>query len=389
MKKIYLQITPFFPTAKSFRGPYIYDQVKAIGRNSDFEVVVIKTVSPYTKNYEKSYMYGGIRVHSFQVYDLPSSVFPGLFHSLNVVRLERFIRNELEIPFSDIAVIHSHVAYPAGALAADLGRRHGIKNVVQHHGLDVMQLTNGRLLRGPLQKANERFIRRRFLKTVNTTDLNIGVSRKVIDEIMKTDGVRNQKSYVLYNGVDREKFYRLDASKEKERFEIGCIGNFWPIKGQITLLKALNKVVKAEKTGNIHVTFVGSGPELSRCLTFVKEHQLEEYVTFRPEIDHSRLNDFYNSLDLFVLPSYYEALGCVYTEALQVGVPVIAVEGQGIEELIREKDRPLMLIGKDDVDKLSELILKWKNLPPHQRRADYDLSIDRFITDFLKREILQ
>ena len=56
------------------------------------------------------------------------------------------------------------------------------------------------------------------------------------------------------------------------------------------------------------------------------------------EVDHRQLNAFYNTLDLFVLPSYWDAFGCVYTEAYACGVPFMAAKGSGITEYIREDD---------------------------------------------------
>lgn len=45
-KKYYLVVTPFFPTAESFRGPFIYDQVQALKRNSNYEIVVFRPLHP-------------------------------------------------------------------------------------------------------------------------------------------------------------------------------------------------------------------------------------------------------------------------------------------------------------------------------------------------------
>ena len=378
-KKIYLEITPFFPTEESFRGPYIYDQVKAIERNSDYEVVVIKTVSAFSAEKDESYEYQGVKVYNFKVIDFPSSVLPGLFHAINLLRFERFLKKSVGIKPKEIAFVHSHVAYPAGALGFDFGRKYGIKNFIQHHGLDVMQLSNGRLLRGKAKDLNAFFIKRRFLKSVNRTDLNIGVSQKVLDELQKVDGFSNSSSYVLYNGVDTKKFFKKEK-KKNDKFTIGCIGNFWKIKDQITLLKALDILVNEKGIKDLRVIFVGSGPTLEECKRYVQEKTLNNFVEFRNEIDHTELNDFYNSLDLFVLPSYYEALGCVYMEALQTGVPIIGVKGQGIEEILKIEDRPYSLMEKEDTLKLADLIEFHYN---SNIKSRYDLGIDRYIQKFL------
>lgn len=380
MKKIYLQLTPFFPTEENFRGPYIFDQVKAIAKNSDYEVIVIKLMSLYDKDNVSGYVYQGVKVYNFSVIDFPSSVLPGVFQAINFYRLKEFIQKRIGISVSDIAVIHSHVIYPAGVLGTALGHEFGIKNFIQHHGLDVFQTENGRILKGKLRELNTQYMFKKFIKIVNTTDLNIGVSQKVIDSLGTIEGFYNPNAYVLYNGVDTEKFYSLEDKQKSDLFTIGCIGNFWPLKDHITLLKALKILVEDGKT--LLIKFIGSGPTLAEAKAFIAKHNLASYVEFHSEIDHTELNSFYNSLDLFVLPSYYEALGCVYTEALQVGIPVIAVKGQGIEELITEEDREKFLIAKKDYDSLSNKIMYFLQERPGTL-LNYDFDINTFVDKFL------
>ena len=76
---------------------------------------------------------------------------------------------------------------------------------------------------------------------------------------------------------------------------------------------------------------------------------------------HEQLLSFYQSLDLFVLPSYWEAFGCVYTEAYACGVPFIAVKGQGISEIIPEDEKDCWLIEKGDDASLAELLQSYIN----------------------------
>ena len=379
MRNVYLQITPFFPSESDFRGAYIFDQVQAIKDNSNYQVIVIKVLSLFDKADTKPYLYQGIYVYPFKVIDLPFAIIPGFFKPLNTFRLLRFFKSKLNISLDDIAKVHAHVSYPAGQLASAITvNDKKIQSYIQHHGLDVLQLENGRFLKGAFKKINQTYIKYRSIKSLNEVDLNIGVSQKVIDELKNISDNKSSKYYVLYNGVNKNKFFKVNNIKKSDKFTIGCIANFWPLKDQMTLLKALQLL----NDSNVFIKFIGTGHTLHNCQAFVQDNHLEKQVEFLSEIDHSQLNQFYNSLDLFVLPSFYEAFGCVYAEALTVGVPIIAVKGQGIEEILTESDKTKLLIRKGDVVDLSEKIKAMKNTP---ETINYNLDINMYIKGFLKK----
>lgn len=349
VNRYYIVITPFFPTNDKFTGPYISDQVKALERNSDFKVHVFKPKPWYSK--AGDYSYEGVRVYRFSIFELPSNILPRLFEFLSLWSLERKLKN-LGIDPADISVVHAHVT-GLGVFANALKKKHPkILTVLQHHGFDVLSLQNG-VLRN--FKPHIGLVRRYGIKIANKIDLHVGVSQKTLDHLKSFKGTHIKDDYVLYNGVDTSKFYPIAGLKDPKQFTIGCIGNFWPLKDQITLLKAVKKLSE-DGVFQLRVKLVGTGVTLDACKQFVDNNNMVSLVDFIPEIPHKELVLFYNSLDLFVLPSYYEAFGCVYTEAYACGVPFMAVEGQGIAELIPVEDQHIWLIEKGNYLQLSDKI---------------------------------
>ena len=80
------------------------------------------------------------------------------------------------------------------------------------------------------------------------------------------------------------------------------------------------------------------------------------------------------------MPSYYEALGCVYLEAMACKVPVVGCKGQGIEELIVDGKTGMLVNPQDTknlVEKLTELIEN-SNLRNSIGEAGYKLVTDKF-----------
>ena len=83
-----------------------------------------------------------------------------------------------------------------------------------------------------------------------------------------------------------------------------------------------------------------------------------------------------------MLPSVFEGFGCVYTEAHACGVPFIACEGQGMDDLICPEERSLWLCKPHDPDDLARKILHFCEKRPVQRLVE-DQDIDMLIGGFM------
>ena len=367
----YLVVTPFFPSMESFVGSYIFDQLNELRKQSDLNIEVVKVVSLFSD--ESDYVFMNFSVRIFKVIDFPFFIFPGLFNGINKTRFKFFLSQK---GLKNIKFSHSHVSYPSLYLVQNLE----CKKIIQHHGLDALQLLNGRSKLISFIQSN--FLIKNTIRHLNNADLNIGVSQLVLKELRKYICYNPKDEFVLYNGVDTQKFFSK-LTNDNAYFSIGCVANFWKIKDQITLIKAVHLILKSGKM--IKLRFIGSGPTLNACKRYVYVNNLSDYINFESEIVHNKLNDFYNNIDLFVLPSFYEALGCVYLEAWATGTPFIAIEDQGISELIPNNKKKDFLAIRESVVSLQEKILAAADSDVFPFDERYN--IKNTISDFLNQSI--
>lgn len=396
-KKYYLCVTPFFPSSHRWQGAYVLDQVKAIARNSDYEVVVFAT-HPLNEK-EGDYVQDGIQVYSIRPLLMPSYILNGLTEGI-VGRL--FVRKLRQVGINpqDVAFVHCHTASHA---AFGFGVRKvnpRAKVLIQFHDLDPYTLRNGKWAE---KRWNVRYRARKSLSAFERADLLISISTPVQDNLLAFPKARPQevyssylarlehlkdfpslksrKTYILYNGVDTSLFYPKKR-QDDEVFRIGCIANFGDLKDHITLIKAFEILIKKGHK-NMRLSLLGTGETRGMCEEYIREYGLEAFVEWPKEMAHDKLPGYYRSLNLFVLPSIYEGFGCVYTEAYACGVPFMGVYHQGAAEMIAPEERDKWLIQPHDYVRLAELIEQYDENPKEQALCQ-PWQIDHLVCEFMK-----
>lgn len=395
--KTYIVVTPFFPTPDSYRGCFVLDAVKALKRNSDYRVGVFVPYQPGKPQPE--YEVNGITVHRFPMLQMPSYFFNGLSNGLNG-RLFVKALEKAGIKPSDVSVCHAHTSV-FGALALALKRKNPkIKTLLQHHDLDPYTIRNGKLASW---LPNLYYRASAARKVAEKIDLHVCISKAVERNLRHFPELNPQihfepynsklrklkrfrtpaikASGVLYNGVNTAVF-NASGRTGHDGFRIGCIANFQDLKDYSSLLKAL-KLLR-DKGIDFQAELVGSGGELQGCKTFVEDNGMQNMVTFVAEMPHDKLADFYRSLDLFVLPSAFEGLGCVYTEAWSCGTPFIACQGQGIADYIYPEDAHLWLAKPGDYKDLAAKI-EYYIQNRQQQRLCHPVDIDVLMKAFIQK----
>lgn len=398
MKPLYLVITPFFPSPTSWRGPFVYDQVRSIERDGRYDVVVMRPVTCWED--VSDYEVGGVRVHSFRTLEMPSYFFNGLTDGLNARLMLRRLR-QLDIDLDAIHVVHAHTP---NAAACGLYLRSlcpTIRVVVQHHCLDPLLLLNGKLAGW---WPNVRYRARTALHIFNEVDLHLSISEAVQRNLMAFPQARAEETYTPYlhrlkqvvgfpavrlraykiveNGVDTSLFYPASRPKEASPvFRIGCIANFQPLKDHITLLRAFHRLVLEGYT-DFRLSLIGTGETRSMCEQYLASHDLTSYVEWHDEMRHESLPGYYRTLDLFVLPSLFEGFGCVCAEASACGVPFMMCRHQGAAELIAEAENDRWLFAPHDDKALASLISRF-HAQRYSQHLKKPVDIDQILSPYL------
>jgi len=116
----------------------------------------------------------------------------------------------------------------------------------------------------------------------------------------------------------------------------------------LSALAALNRAGLADWSYDV----IGDGAERASVERLADSLGLADKVTFRGRLPHDETMRSVGNADAFVLPSYREAFGVAYLEAMALGLLAIGVEGQGPAAFIGSKNTGL-LVRPNDVESLS------------------------------------
>lgn len=99
--------------------------------------------------------------------------------------------------------------------------------------------------------------------------------------------------------------------------------------GRLVTYKGIEYLIEAMKfVENGSLVILGSGALEESLKKLIKDFNLESRIKMIPEVDEKTLRVYYNSCDIFVLPSVNEAeaYGIVQIEAMACGKPLICTE---------------------------------------------------------------
>jgi len=239
---------------------------------------------------------------------------------------------------NDSEHLHVHFATPASTVGMIASQVFSITYSFTVHGPDEFYNTSEYYL-------TEKIRRAKFICCIGTY-----ARSQMMKLSLPTDWHKFEVSPL---GVDLDKFAPRSIETPSERFEILCVGRLVPAKGQHILVQACQKLIAEGR--DIHLRFVGDGPDRACLEQAVYNNKLQGRVTFEGAVNQDKIRAFYNQADVFALASFAEGIPVVLMEAMAMEIPCISTKITGIPELIRDGVDGI-LVAPSDVGALANAI---------------------------------
>ena len=140
---------------------------------------------------------------------------------------------------------------------------------------------------------------------------------------------------VVPTGVPRGPIY--DRAETRRMLGMGHDQRILLYAGRLAREKNLDTLFEAaailfKSDPSLRLWLVGDGPFRPECAAMARKHGIGDRVKFVGFVPREEVNRYYAAADLFVFPSMTETQGLVVLEAMNYGLPAIAVGGGGASE---------------------------------------------------------
>ena len=265
----------------------------------------------------------------------------------------------------DFDVVHAHHPFLLGPAARRLARRTRRPLVFTYHTRYEKYAHYVPLPLGLVESAAIRLSAGFAAKA----DAVLAPSAVIRDEL-HARGVRAPIA-VVPTGVDLERFRPGDRAAARRSLGVGQGEPLVLYVGRLDREKSVDRVLGAfERVASTipaaRLVLVGQGTEAERLRRTAASLPVAERIRFLGLRPHDSLAECYQAADVFLFASETETQGLVLAEAAACGLPAVAVDAPGCDEVVRDGDTGILTKGNSAA--LAEAVIGLL-LDPERRRA--------------------
>ena len=233
----------------------------------------------------------------------------------------------------EIKVVHGHMTSTA-AIYLPIAKKAGVKITIAHArsaGVDPG-------IKGYIT----RILRRNLYKKC---DFRFTCSDLAAKVVFGDQSQGDRRAIFIPNAIEVDKFkYDENIRKEiryklgiEEKFVIGHVGRFSPMKNHKYMLDIIDECIKIERKERLQETvilFLGEGELKEEIMERAVKLGISSRVFFLGT--QKEVNRYYHAMDYFLLPSFYEGLPGTAVEAQASGLPGIISDTVTKEAIITD-----------------------------------------------------
>lgn len=186
-------------------------------------------------------------------------------------------------------------------------------------------------------------------------------SKAIVDSMVRSLGARREKFFVVYNGLETERFApSLSAAEVKEKLGVApscpivsIVARLHAQKNHEMFLRMAARVL--ETRTDCRFLIIGDGELRGALEAQASSLGIGRQVLFLGI--RSDIPDLLGATDLVVLTSHYEGLPNVLIEAMSAGVPVISTDFAGVEEVLSD-DVEGFVVPRDDAEAMAARVVR-------------------------------
>ena len=171
---------------------------------------------------------------------------------------------------------------------------------------------------------------------------------------------RKKHSFVIPNGISLTKFYRTQKKRKPHELAMGMQSRLVGIKDHRSLLEAVRILQKKNPHIQYRLLLAGDGDTREGLQEYAKELEIDNIVEFTGMLPETELVSFLHKLDVYIHASFGETMSTALMQALATGVPVIASNVPGINNMLTDRENALLVPVKN-AGKLSAAIETLQN----------------------------
>lgn len=162
------------------------------------------------------------------------------------------------------------------------------------------------------------------------------------------------------NGVDTKRFAPV-VRPTNPKVKILFIGRLIPRKGFQRVVRALPQV-RELSTVPFEIEVVGTGAAQTELNALASKLGVSDLIHYVGTVSYDKLEQSYQYADIFVLTSLSEGMPSVILEAMGCGLPIIASDVGGNNEIVKEGENGFLIQG-DDIETLAQRLATLINEP--------------------------